>query len=54
MTREEAVKRIAILREEVRRHEHLYYVLSAPEISDQEYVDRVPEIHSPEYGHPGS
>jgi polyferredoxin len=24
------------------------------QISDQEYVDRVPEIHSPEYGHPGS
>lgn len=23
-------------------------------ISDQEYVERIPQIHSPEYGHPGS
>jgi len=36
-TREKAEKRIARLREEIRRHEHLYYVLAAPEISDQEY-----------------
>ena len=25
----------------------------ANEVSDQEYVDRIPEIHSPAYGHPG-
>jgi DNA ligase (NAD+) len=37
LTREEAVRRIATLREEIRRHEHLYYVLNTPEISDQEY-----------------
>ncbi|MBN2370733.1 MAG: NAD-dependent DNA ligase LigA [Vicinamibacteria bacterium] len=37
VTREEAVKRIETLRGEVRRHERLYYVLNAPEISDQEY-----------------
>ncbi|HKZ31108.1 MAG TPA: NAD-dependent DNA ligase LigA [Vicinamibacteria bacterium] len=36
-TRGKAEKRIARLREEIRRHEHLYYVLAAPEISDQEY-----------------
>jgi DNA ligase (NAD+) len=36
-TRAQAEKRIARLREEIRRHEHLYYVLAAPEISDQEY-----------------
>ena len=36
-TREKAEKRIARLRDEIRRHEHLYYVLSRPEISDQEY-----------------
>ena len=24
------------------------------EISDQEYVQRIPDIHSPAYGHPGS
>lgn len=36
-TREKAEKRIARLRDEIRRHERLYYVLAAPEISDQEY-----------------
>jgi DNA ligase (NAD+) len=36
-TREKAEKRIARLRDEIRRHEHLYYVRSHPEISDQEY-----------------
>jgi len=36
-TREKAKTRIARLREEIRRHEHLYYVLALPEISDQEY-----------------
>src|SRR5512143_380383 len=35
--REKAEKRIATLREEIRRHEHLYYALNRPEISDQEY-----------------
>ncbi len=36
-TRAQAEKRIATLREEIRRHEHLYYALDRPEISDQEY-----------------
>jgi DNA ligase (NAD+) len=36
-TRSEAEKRVAALREEIRRHERLYYVLDSPEISDQEY-----------------
>jgi DNA ligase (NAD+) len=36
-TRVQAEKRVARLREEIRRHEHLYYVLATPEISDQEY-----------------
>jgi len=36
-TRADAERRIARLREEVRRHEHLYYVLARPEISDQAY-----------------
>ena len=36
-TRATAEKRARQLREEIRRHEHLYYVLSRPEISDQEY-----------------
>ena len=36
-TRADAEKRIARLREEIRRHEHLYYVLAKPEISDEKY-----------------
>jgi DNA ligase (NAD+) len=37
MTRARAEKRVATLRTEIRRHEHLYYALNAPKISDQEY-----------------
>jgi DNA ligase (NAD+) len=37
VTREQALKRLGTLRDEIRRHEQLYYVLSAPQISDQEY-----------------
>jgi DNA ligase (NAD+) len=36
-TRAAAEKRAHRLREEIRRHEHLYYVLGRPEISDREY-----------------
>jgi len=36
-TREKAEKRIARLRDEIRRHEHLYYALNRPEISDRSY-----------------
>jgi DNA ligase (NAD+) len=35
--REQAGARIARLRDEIRRHEHLYYVLARPEISDEAY-----------------
>jgi DNA ligase (NAD+) len=38
--REQAEKRIAELRNEIRRHDHLYYVQGKAEISDQEY-DRI-------------
>ncbi len=37
MNRAEAKKRIADLRKEIRRHDHLYYVLAKPAISDREY-----------------
>ncbi|MGQ9649769.1 MAG: NAD-dependent DNA ligase LigA [Phycisphaerae bacterium] len=37
MTKSEAEKRIARLREEIRQHDHRYYVLAEPTISDLEY-----------------
>jgi len=37
VTKEAAAKRIAELVEAIRRHNHLYYVLDRPEISDAEY-----------------
>ena len=37
MGRDKAEKRIAELREELRRHEYLYYVRDRPEISDEAY-----------------
>ena len=37
MTDKPPQQRIARLREEIRRHEHLYYVQNAPAISDEEY-----------------
>ena len=43
-TRAQAEKRIATLRDEIRRHEHLYYALDRPEISDQEYDRLDPEL----------
>ncbi|HET6897497.1 MAG TPA: NAD-dependent DNA ligase LigA, partial [Vicinamibacteria bacterium] len=40
MTQQEAEKRIAELRNEIRRHDHLYYVQGKAEIGDEEY-DRI-------------
>jgi DNA ligase (NAD+) len=37
MTRSEAQKRIEFLREQIRCHDYLYYVLAQPEVSDREY-----------------
>src|SRR5437667_10812239 len=37
MNRAEAQKRIAKLRDQIRRHDHLYYVEARPEISDFDY-----------------
>jgi DNA ligase (NAD+) len=34
---QDSAREIASLREQLRRHEHLYYVLDSPEISDAEY-----------------
>ena len=37
MDHEQAEDRVAALREELRRHEYLYYVRDRPEISDEAY-----------------
>ncbi|MDI6711348.1 MAG: NAD-dependent DNA ligase LigA [Bacillota bacterium] len=44
MNLEEARERIARLREEIERHNYLYYVLDAPEISDEAFDRLVQEL----------
>jgi DNA ligase (NAD+) len=43
---------IESLREEIRRHEHLYYVLDAPEISDAEFDRLMQQLKKLEAAHP--
>ena len=45
-------KKIDALREEIRRHEHLYYVLDTPEITDAEYDALMRELQALEEQHP--
>ena len=45
-------KRIADLRDEIRRHEYLYYVLDEPEISDAAFDRLMTELKSLEKEHP--
>jgi DNA ligase (NAD+) len=45
-------RKIEILREQIRRHEHLYYVLDAPEISDAEFDRLMQELKRLEAAHP--
>ena len=47
-----AAKRAEELRAELRRHEHLYYVLDAPEVSDAEYDALMNELKRIEAAHP--
>ena len=47
-----AALRIATLREQLRRHEHLYYVLDAPEITDAQYDELFRELRALEAEHP--
>jgi DNA ligase (NAD+) len=47
-----AAARAAELRLELRRHEHLYYVLDAPEIGDAEYDALMNELKRIEAAHP--
>ena len=45
-------QQIEALREELRHHEHLYYVLDAPELSDAEYDLRINRLRALEAVHP--
>ncbi|MHC4598983.1 MAG: NAD-dependent DNA ligase LigA, partial [Planctomycetota bacterium] len=47
-----AVSRIKALREEIRRHNHLYYVEAKPEIPDREFDRLLSELESLENDHP--
>ena len=47
-----AAERIETLREELRKHEHLYYVLDQPEITDAEYDALMRELQRLEAEHP--
>ncbi len=47
-----AAHRAHELRSELRRHEHLYYILDAPEISDAQYDALMNELKSIETAHP--
>ena len=44
--------RLLALRDELRRHEHLYYVLDAPEIDDAAYDTLTRELQAIEAAHP--
>ncbi len=46
------VPEIELLREEIRRHEHLYYVLDRPEITDAEYDALIRKLRALEQDHP--
>src|SRR5262249_60112784 len=45
-------REIENLREEIRRHEHLYYVLDAPEIGDADFDRLMQELKQLEADHP--
>jgi DNA ligase (NAD+) len=49
---EEPEQRVLELREQIRYHEHRYYVLDDPEISDAEYDALVNELKAVEQAHP--
>ena len=52
INKSQAEKRIEELRTELRRHEHLYYVMDAPAISDAEYDKLMNELKRLEAQHP--
>ncbi|MGA7360112.1 MAG: NAD-dependent DNA ligase LigA [Candidatus Sulfotelmatobacter sp.] len=48
----DAAKKIEALREKIRRHEYLYYVVDQPEISDAEFDELMRELKGLEAAHP--
>src|SRR5688572_22124361 len=52
MNRSQAAKRIELLREEIDRHNRLYYVDAAPEISDFDFDQLLKELQELETEHP--
>src|ERR1700758_3833739 len=48
----DAEKHIEALREKIRHHEHLYYVLDNPEISDAEFDKLMQQLKDLESEHP--
>jgi len=48
----DAEKKIEALREKIRHHEHLYYVLDQPEISDAEFDRLMQQLKDMEAAHP--
>jgi len=48
----EDVKRMDWLRREIRRHDYLYYIQNAPEITDQQYDELFAELKALEAKHP--
>jgi DNA ligase (NAD+) len=48
----DAAKRISELRETIRHHDHLYYCLNAPEITDPQYDKLLSELKTLEAAHP--
>ena len=48
----DAAQRIKKLRDEIRRHDHLYYVQARPEISDRDYDRLLEQLTSLEAEHP--
>ena len=45
-------KRIEQLRDDIRRHDRLYYVQAAPEVSDRDYDRLLEELYALEAAHP--
>src|ERR1700751_4352884 len=52
MARSTPAEQIESLRNEIRHHEHLYYVLDSPKISDADYDALVRELQALEKAHP--